>query len=390
MTAPIDSIARVSVRDLFIALRLFENEASTTLEHLRLRFCLDRNAKRKGDYLFATAVIVAGELQKLGLIHSGALPKATSKAHEAAKGKAIKVTECGRELLQLFIKDKMTAFDKLFARMYAAHRNLQTFVAVILARNLIAPIATSVKDHIGAAYGSAAALADAVAEGELDVDEILRLLTQRMGRPLSEEERAELKAGIDKLVKDSTLSAMSEDGAEFAKNFLARLNDVVVPAVFRSDGLPFDYRTHRTIWSLGEEFKLWGTITSHPDHSGTVVYRTATIVLSPDREKVLDLLFDSGLKKTGENFLGKMFVAYQKLQALRKTKFVNAWELRAVFCLDNRCQQSVFNRLFEEHYAGSDGYSLHFEIQQAKSRHEEPLRAGQRSVGTILMTREYS
>ncbi len=62
---------------------------------------------------------------------------------------------------------------------------------------------------------------------------------------------------------------MSEDGTEFAKNFLAKLNDVVVPAVFRSDGLPFDYRTHRTIWSLGEEFKLWGTITSHPDHSGT-------------------------------------------------------------------------------------------------------------------------
>jgi len=271
MTAPIDSIPRVSVRDLFIALRLFENEASITLEHLRLRFCLDRNAKRKGDYLFATAVIVAGELQKLGFIQSGALPKATSKSHEAAKGKVIKVTECGRELLQLFIKDKTTAFDKLFARMYAAHRNLQTFVAVILERNLIAPIATSVKDHIGAAYGSAAALADAVADGELDVDETLRLLTQRMGRPLSEEERAEIKAGIEKLVKDSSLSAMNEDGAEFAKNFLARLNGVVVPAVFRSDGLPFDYRSHRTIWSLGEEFKLWGTITSHPDHSGTVV-----------------------------------------------------------------------------------------------------------------------
>ena len=56
MTAPIDSIPRVSVQDLVIALRLFEGEASTTLENLRLRFCLARNAKRKGDYLFATAV----------------------------------------------------------------------------------------------------------------------------------------------------------------------------------------------------------------------------------------------------------------------------------------------------------------------------------------------
>ncbi len=85
-----------------------------------------------------------------------------------------------------------------------------------------------------------------------------------------------------------------------------------------------------------------------------------------------------------------MFAAYQKLQAIRKSRFVSAWELRAVFSLENRCQQSVFNRLFEDHYAGSDEYSLQLrEIQQAeKSRHEEPLRAGQRSVGTILMTRE--
>jgi hypothetical protein len=60
-----------------------------------------------------------------------------------------------------------------------------------------------------------------------------------------------------------------------------------------------------------------------------------------------------------------------------------------VFCLDNRCLQSVFNRLFEEHYAGSDTYNLHFEIQQAKSRKETPLRAGQRSVGTILITKEH-
>src|SRR5580692_7228741 len=93
MTAPIDSIPRVSVRDLLIALRMFESASSTTLENLRLRFCLDRNAKRKGDYLFATAVIVAGEMQKLGLIESGALPKATSKTHDAAKGKVIKATE---------------------------------------------------------------------------------------------------------------------------------------------------------------------------------------------------------------------------------------------------------------------------------------------------------
>jgi hypothetical protein len=388
MTAPIDSIPRVTVRNLFIALRLFESGCSTTLENLRLRFCLDRKKKPKGDYLFPTAVIVAGEMQKLGLIEGGSLPKATKKTHEAAKGKTLKVTAYGQELLRMFLEDRAAAFDNLFKRVYAAHRNLQTFVSVISQKTLFAPLATSVKDHVGAAYGSGTALADAVAGGKLDIDETLRLLAQRMGRALSETENAEIGGGITALVKDSKISAKSDDGTEFAKNFLAKLNDVVVRAVFRADGLPFDYRTLWTIWSLGAEFKLWGTTTAHPDYNGTVIYRTATISLSDDREEVRDLVFDSGLKKTGENFLAKMFATYQKLQALRKSKFVNAWELRAVFCLDNRCQQSVFNRLFEEHYADSDAYNLHFEIQQSKSRHEVPLRAGKRSVGTILMTRE--
>jgi len=388
MIASIDSIPRVSVQDLFTALRLFQGAASTTLENLRLRFCLARNAKRKGDYLFATAVIVAGEMQKLGLTEAGALPKATSKAHESSKDKIIKVTERGQELLRLFLTDRMVAFDKLFARMYAAHRNLQTFVGVIQDHNLTAPIATSVKDHIGAAYGSGSALADAVAESEFNVEDPLRLLSQRLGRGLTDEERAEIKTGIEKLLEDSKMSAASEEGTEFAKNFLAKLNEVVVPAIFRADGLPFDYRTHRTIWSLGEEFKLWGTITSHPDYNGTVVYRTASIILTPDKEQVQELVFDSGLKNTGENFLSKLYAAYQKLQALRKSNSVSAWELRSVFCLDNHCQQSVFNRLFEKDYAGSETYHLHFEIQQSKSRHEKPLRAGQRSVGKILMTKE--
>jgi hypothetical protein len=388
MTAPIDSIPRVSVRDLFIALRQFETDDRVTLENLRLRFCYDRNARRKGDYMFATAVIVAGEMQKLGLIETGSLPKATSKTHESSKAKTVQISPHGRELLDIFKNDRSAAFDRLFGLMYTAHRNLQALVGVICKKNLFAPLATSVKDHIGAAYGSASALAAAVAGGELNIEDTLRLLAQRMGRPLSDEERAEINAGMAKLVQDSKISAENEDGTEFAKNFLAKVNDVVIPAVFRADGLAFDYRTHRTIWSLGEEFKLWGSTTSHPDYSGTVVYRTAKIVLSDNSEQVKELVFDSGLAKTKENFLAKLYEAYQKLQTARKSKIVNAWELRAVFCLDNRCQQSVFNSLFEENYAGDSMYNLHFEIQQAKSRHEVPLRAGKRSVGTILMTRE--
>jgi hypothetical protein len=56
--------------------------------------------------------------------------KCPSKAHEASKHKVIKATQRGQQLLRLFLTDRMTAFDKLFAMMYAAHRNLQAFVGV--------------------------------------------------------------------------------------------------------------------------------------------------------------------------------------------------------------------------------------------------------------------
>jgi hypothetical protein len=53
---------------------------------------------------------------------------------------------------------------------------------------------------------------------------------------------------------------------------------------------------------------------SHPDYGGTVVYRTASNILTPHKEQVKELVFDSGLKKIGENFAAKMFAAHQKLQ----------------------------------------------------------------------------
>src|SRR5207248_3655351 len=138
------------------------------------------------------------------------------------------------------------AFDKLFAMMYAAHRNLQAFVGVILDRNLVAPIATSVKDHIGATYGSGSALADAVADGEFNVEDPLRLLSQRIGRVLTDQERTEIESGIEKLVEDCQMSAMSEEGTECAEYFLARLEGAAVPATFPADGLLIYYRSLRT------------------------------------------------------------------------------------------------------------------------------------------------
>jgi hypothetical protein len=97
------------------------------------------------------------------------------------------------------------------------------------------------------------------------------------------------------------------------------------------------------------------------------------------------LSFDTGLSYVKDGFLRRLYDAFQKLQAKRGTTFVTAWELRSVFCVDNRCQRSTFDRVFAEscNYRGDDEYQLQLEIQRAKPQHEEPLRAGDRNIGSV-------
>jgi hypothetical protein len=133
---------------------------------------------------------------------------------------------------------------------------------------------------------------------------------------------------------------------------------------------------------------LWYVTRSHPEFDGWLIFPTATINLTGDQSEVTSLNFSSGIKQTGENFLDRLYAAYQAVQAIRKTTFVPAWELRAVFCYQNRCQASVFNQLFAANYLDSDEYELHLEIERQRPRHEkEPLKAGRTSVGSMRVSR---
>jgi hypothetical protein len=62
---------------------------------------------------------------------------------------------------------------------------------------------------------------------------------------------------------------------------------------------------------------------------------------------------------------------------------VPAWELRSVFCVDNRCQTSVFDKVFAEFYGEKDEYQVQAEIQRQKPQHESAVRANGRNIGSI-------
>jgi hypothetical protein len=299
------------------------------------------------------------------------------------KEKQLRITREGDAVIALFRSDRGAAYDGLFKAMYAVHPYLRSFVKAIMQQHLVAPVITSLRDHVSPRYVSAKQLSDDVAEKKLDTDCLLSLTEKRIQRPLIAAEVHAILSAVRILLEESAYGAISEEPIDFSKKFLLKLNDVVLPSVFRSMDLGFDYRTHRTLWGFGQEWKLWQSTSAHPDFDGRLVHRTATIRLAPLGESVESLGYDSGLTNTGENFLSKLFQAYQKL----KNTYAPAWSLRAVFCFDNLCQDSVFDRLMEEHYTGSEEYDLQLEIHRQKGQYDRPLRIGNRNIGLVRIVR---
>jgi len=386
MPADTDSIMRITARDLFMILLLFKKNKETTLENIRLRLCVDRKKKRRGTYLWSTAKDIGGELRKLGLIDGGPFPR-DRRQYPEMSGNILMITKEGREFIEFFETDRGHAYDSLLKKMYEVHLYLRYFVRALKGVHILAPVLTSVKDHISMHYRSAAILAEDVANGKLETDDLIDIVSQRIGRNITPEEKNLILQEIDMLLVNTSQSAAVEERSEFGKKFLLKLNEIIIPEVLRSVGLGFDYRTHRTLWLLGQEFFVWWATTSHPAFDGTLVFSTADIHLSADEESIDRIEFNTGLQKTEEVFLSKLFNAYETLQKIKGISYVPAWELRSVFCYENRCQPSIFNRLFGKNYTGSDELKIHLEIQRTKPLNEEPLVAGKRKIGTVRVTR---
>jgi len=385
-----DTIPRTTLADLFLALRVVAKDSPTTLELLRQHFCVDRKLTTRGDLLYSAAANNVQELNRLGLLTATAIPK-TRRAYELSRDRPIAISDLGRALSQQLRENTAEAYDRLFALMFAAHPYLRNFVKVIRESDIFIPVVTSLKEHLSPKYTSAAALIEDVSQRSVDIDTFLQLLSKRLsqtGRPLTTPQEQEISRRVGSLLDEIALSAMNEDPTEFSKKFIAKLNDYFLPILFTNEGLDFDYRTHQLLWSFGQGWKLWQSTSDHPEYDGRLAFRTATIVLSPTGEKVEQLIFDSGLATTRENFLSKLYDAYLKAQRLTKETYVLAWQLRAMFCLDNRCQEATFERLIEEHYMGSDEFELTLEIQRQKGLHDRPLRVGKRNIGLVRVGRK--
>lgn len=382
-----DTLPRVTIRDLFVALHHCASSKETTLENLRLRYCVDRKTTRAGTSLWSASRDNAAELHRLGYISGGPFPK-DSRYFEQMKGSALTITALGEELIGIFQRDRGKAYDALFKSMYGSHAYLRRFVQVIQKEDVYAPVLTSLKDHVSDRYSSVSVACADAASGEIDLESFLGNLARRLRRPLTDSECKDISSGVQRLLERLRETKSIEDSAKFGKRLLDKLNDVVIPTLVKPGELGFDYRSHRILWSIGREFLVWNATTSHPEFDGFIAYKTATIDGDGEKATLPNLVYDRGLDAVGQGFLEKLWHAYQSLQKFGRPSHSAAWELRAVFCFENKCQERVFNELFHRHYAGSADYEIYLEIQRQKPKHETVLRAGQRNIGSIRVVKK--
>ncbi|MGO8989959.1 MAG: hypothetical protein ACLQGU_11955 [bacterium] len=380
-----DSILRIAAVDMFRTLSLFAAKEEITLENVRQRLCVDRKKfPYRGDFLWSTARDVAQELIRLEYVEGGPLPK-DRLLYQEYSSKTFGVTSSGRALVEKFTVDRPGAYDMLFLRMYENHSYLRAFVKALQRNDLLVPVLTSYKDHVSSRYTYGSQLIDDIASGHLYDELLMHSISSRVGCSLSEPEKNEIKDKIERVVLEAGSSAVSKtDAGEFSRAFLVKLNEAIIPVLMARHGIGFDFRTHRHLWGLGPEFQTWWATTSHPQYDATLVFKTARFIGGTSQEHLGGLSFDSGLLATRANFLEKLYLAYKKIQVLTKLTYAPALELRAVFCHEQKCQPTVFDRLLDEHSMGSNNYILQMEtLRQKLARHEQPIRVGSRSIGSI-------
>ena len=381
-----DSIPRVRIRDLMVGLQFLGRNPEATLEALRVKLNTDRKAPGGRTAGYSVARDVASELDRLGYANAGPLPK-DAKGFEKKRDSPVRLTEAGRDLAQLLRRDRGEAYVALLKASFSAHPYMRRFVAAVARGPVLAPVVTSAKQHLSDRYGTAKALADHVAQGSFDTAALLEALARRIGRPLAQEEAEEITQGVDALVARLATSAAGEPQTEFARKMLMAINEVVVPAVLRREGLCFDYNSLRRLWLMGEEFQISWATSAHPLHDGWLTIGTATIDLDAAGERIEALRFDNSLARMREGFLERLYDAYERLQGWNRGTIVNAWELRAAFCVEHRCAPGVFDHLFAENSGGSDAYTIYKDFPRNKPAHERPLVVGGRQIGLVRIAR---
>jgi len=285
--------------------------------------------------MWTVARDVLTDLNKLGLITVGSLPRKRSEV-ERLQETPCKVTEKGIELTRLYKESRGKAFDAMLLSWMNSHPYFRAFTIRLLSSPMYIPDITGYK-QLGQNL-----------KFPLDPD----LLAQRIKESCTTRLQAinfpaEKIVIFNEKVNEQTeyLNRVSSMRDIDVKRIVDTVEDnIVVPAILKSEGLFFDSVTFQHIMSCSQDFYSAAITSSHPDFTGRVLFSTCDFMPDPliNADASVSEVTHHGQSYVSDKFAMSLASAYKKLSGSLQT-YIDIYPLRALVCTDLEIQPLIFS-----------------------------------------------
>lgn len=337
-----DSIPRIRIDQLLDSLRFISLSKSTcTFDEVRrsLHSSSKRHAPPSREVMWTVARDALTDLNKLRLITVGPLPRKRSEV-ERLKETPCKVTEKGMEIARLYKDSRGKAFDSILLLWMNNHPYFRAFTIRLLKSPMYIPDITSIK-QLGQSLKFPI-------DPDLLANRIIESCTTRLKTiDFPAEKIVIFNEKVDEQVE--YLNRVSSMRNIDVKKIVDTVEDnIVVPAILKSEGLFFDTVTFQHIFSCSQDFYSVAITSSHPDFTGRVIFSTCDFMPDPsfNAEASVSGVTHHGQSYVSNDFTMSLISAYKKLSGSLQT-YIDIYPLRALVCTDLRIQPLIFSLCLE-------------------------------------------
>jgi hypothetical protein len=335
-----DSIPRATVGQLLLALETIAREnGKTTFERIRqeLHSISARNAPASNEAMWTVARDALSDLQKLGYIKIGILPRKRSEV-ERFRETPCELNENGQRLVDIYRDQQGRAFDELLIAWMNMHLYYRIFINRLIDGPLYVPDVTSSRQLAISNTGSSRSIADCIVAY---CSERLNALSYPATKAVIFER--EIRERVLQIESKSDLIGLD------AKRLVDTIQDkVVIPSFLAAELLPFDAVTFQHMIKVSQDFLSASRTSSNPTFEGRVVFLTCDFNPDPRNEstKVISVIHH-GKAYANNNFSHVLKTKYLQIGGANPG-YISAYTLRAVVCMDLSIQPIIFARCLED------------------------------------------
>jgi hypothetical protein len=371
-----DSIPRVSIEQVLqVTVLLARSGGKTTFDQVRrmLQHYSKRRVQGSQEAMWTVARDALADLQRLEYCRVGILPRKRSEV-TSFMNTPCELTELGEELARLFMESRAQAYDLLLLKWMNSHPYFRVFMARLLNGPLFVPDVTSVQQV-------------SRAKGPITLTEkIIQSCGSRLRRTSYPAPKLEV---FSHFVTEFTASLEANSSLDELDNkrWLDTIEDsVVLPALLKAEGLPFDHVTFQHLTNISQSFFSAAWTSSYPDFEGRVIFATCEFrPLSIDTGTAIEEVIHHGTKYACKKFPEMLRRCYSRLAKV-PGDYVDAYSLRAMMCLELTMQPQVFEFCLEEviQSGSGSGMTIYTELPfSAPPLGETYIKLGPRRIGLI-------